>query len=520
MRTVKVQGGDDEGHGFQVTGVLATPANLHPRDLGLGEYAGQVDSVPKISNGLRKNVRDKTARLVLSQLGCLEGIYGDFSELAVDALQRTRDDKESLPEAVKLQLGKTRLFIDADPNERVDDWALLRRFECLAVPVRADYDADFRRIRTKPVLDRHASKVSKASRASEDDAALDCDGPGGFSGWIWVMHMAAPNIGENAQAEDFVEYSVEQQGRHLDEDAYITDMGRIWRNALVSMASLGVEDAIFFPLGMGAFLRNLSKCDRKYFDEERMTQLRRKVADQLMTAIGELSFSHATGKSPGAAGRARGPKRVHLCLMLGTGEEGVQNHNCFLQAAAASLQEWPLFMEVLKLHLNVDSLQFAHNLATQHGAEKVLKVGVLNGANKKLIGNHWFQDGARFAIDENLHRRSASMARTSLLLNFDVEPRPRHAEQLIQNLAWLGGRVLRIGEVVDVPSKMVPAENGHIETAWNGNADVAAKPSKPQGQGGAGRSGGCCRRRAGRSKAGVSPEPLSDVEAAVKTAAP
>ena len=118
----------------------------------------------------------------------------------------------------------------------------------------------------------------------------------------------------------------------------------------------------------------------------------------------------------------------------------------------------------------MDSLQLAHELSSGP-----LKVAVLNGANRKLCGNHWFQSwslkeasyntlhynkynvkqhnmkynlikniisyiiiyyngragGARFAIDENLHRRSASLSRASLLLNFDTEPR-------LRDLALLG----------------------------------------------------------------------------------
>eukprot|EP00419_Tripos_fusus_P062755 CAMPEP_0172907818 /NCGR_PEP_ID=MMETSP1075-20121228/179587_1 /TAXON_ID=2916 /ORGANISM="Ceratium fusus, Strain PA161109" /LENGTH=62 /DNA_ID=CAMNT_0013765497 /DNA_START=44 /DNA_END=228 /DNA_ORIENTATION=- len=59
-----------------------------------------------------------------------------------------------------------------------------------------------------------------------------------------------------------------------------------------------------------------------------------------------------------------------------------------------------------------------------------MKVGLLNGANRELIGNHWFEDGARFAIDENLHRRSASLARAALLLNMGTAARHRRPTQL------------------------------------------------------------------------------------------
>ena len=67
---------------------------------------------------------------------------------------------------------------------------------------------------------------------------------------------------------------------------------------------------------------------------------------------------------------------------------------------------------------------------------------MLNGANRKLIGNHWFQSGARLAIDENIHRRSVSMSRISLLLNMGTEPSERRANELRGNLLWFGGHVV------------------------------------------------------------------------------
>jgi len=103
-------------------------------------------------------------------------------------------------------------------------------------------------------------------------------------------------------------------------------------------------------------------------------------------------------------------------------------------------------MDVLKLRQNVDSLHLAATdlaPATKGGCGAP-KVGILNGANRKLIGNHWFQTGARLAIDENFHRRSASMARAALLLNFDFEARARKPTQLQENVAWLGGQVISL----------------------------------------------------------------------------
>ena len=38
-------------------------------------------------------------------------------------------------------------------------------------------------------------------------AIPDCDGAEGFAGWFWVVHAAAPNIGESSNADDFPAYS-------------------------------------------------------------------------------------------------------------------------------------------------------------------------------------------------------------------------------------------------------------------------------------------------------------------------
>jgi len=44
-------------------------------------------------------------------------------------------------------------------------------------------------------------------------------------------------------------------------------------------------------------------------------------------------------------------------------------------------------------------------------------VAVLNGGNKWTVGNKWFDDGAQFAIDENIVRRSPRMGAVAFVLN-------------------------------------------------------------------------------------------------------
>merc|ERR1712196_517415 len=86
----------------------------------------------------------------------------------------------------------------------------------------------------------------------------------------------------------------------------------------------------------------------------------------------------------------------------------------------------------------------------------VRPVALLNGANKKLLGNHWFSHGARFAIDENLHRRSSSMATASLLLNGGAEPRHRAVHELHNTVRFLGGQVINVSTTFSPQQGDVP----------------------------------------------------------------
>jgi len=213
---------------------------------------------------------------------------------------------------------------------------------------------------------------------------------------------------------------------------------------------------------MGAFLRNLAANDSRYSDPMEMRRLRRRVADEFMHAIVDLCVvksdaARDTAETSGAAKatssskarapaptpvvpKLKGPKHVHLCLVCAN-NESIDNHNCFVEAAAEKLRENSGLSSVLHFRRNVDALQLAHDLLRSDPEGRALKVGLLNGTNRELCGNHWFEDGARFAIDENLHRRSASLARASLLLNLDTAARLRRPKQLVETVRFFGGTV-------------------------------------------------------------------------------
>jgi len=211
---------------------------------------------------------------------------------------------------------------------------------------------------------------------------------------------------------------------------------------------------------MGAFLRNLAANDSRYSDPMEMRRLRRRVADEFMHAIVDLCVLKEDAARDAASGAAKatsrsearapaptpvlpklkGPKHVHLCLVCAN-NESIENHNCFVEAAAEKLRENSGLSSVLQFRRNVDALQLAHDLLRSDPEGRALKIGLLNGANRGLCGNHWFEDGARFAIDENLHRRSASLARASLLLNLDTAARLRRPKQLVETVRFFGGTV-------------------------------------------------------------------------------
>ncbi|CAJ1337008.1 unnamed protein product [Effrenium voratum] len=267
---------------------------------------------------------------------------------------------------------------------------LLGRFDVLALSAAADFDASWHFVRGgKP---------------------------------FWVLHAAALNIGENEHATDFKDYSMES-GK-LDFLAYIEDMGRIYDNILQSAAALGVTDMVFFPFGMGAFLRNLYKLDSEYSQDhlngQRLQELRQGLAQRFVSAISD----------------AKVPFAIHLCIApSGKGDELDANSTAFLSAVLQGIKDNHIKPSAIKILQNADALATAHILA-----ERGSCCALVNGANRRMVGNHWFSHGARMAIDENLHRRSWRMACTAYLLNDGAEAKPRDQHDLANMVLKLGGK--------------------------------------------------------------------------------
>ncbi|CAK9104415.1 Protein HID1 [Durusdinium trenchii] len=207
-------------------------------------------------------------------------------------------------------------------------------------------------------------------------------------------------LGESAQAEDFLAYSVEE--------GYPTSPN----TELLSMPPWPITPMTGF--GPTGFAREIPPRLAAF----RLFALRRHAT---MGPEAQAIFISEASDWTAA------PNEYRLVCV---NPESIDNHNCFVEAAAAKAQLCPELKEVLQLRRNVDSLQ----RCAQNDNKKCARfVALLNGANRKLCGNHWFQSGARYAIDENLHRRSASLSRASLLVNFDTEPRQVFTCRILQH---------------------------------------------------------------------------------------
>lgn len=337
----------------------------------VGEYH---KNFPAITKETRYGVRDQTKKDLESLFGC------SFDELAnnFDPSAPLMKLREALP-LVRLFTTGHQEFYPTDGKE------LLGRFDVLAVPAKMNYDAHWR-------------------------------GPQDKLNYFYIHHAAAINIGESAHARDFKDYSLNGT---LDEEKYVADMARIFENMLTAQEKMGVTDAVWFPFGMGAFLRNLKKNDAAYNDPQTLYQLREKIA----SAFAAAALSH--------------PKlKIHLCLPAAeAGEESTQNHNAFIRALESVKEE---IGEQVRLYINVDATELAQKLAEEKGLGKV---SLANGANRNMIGNHWFDDFAMTAIDENIHRRSILAAAMALVLNEGCVSQVKAKDALKERVLKHGGAV-------------------------------------------------------------------------------
>eukprot|EP00930_Biecheleria_cincta_P073252 TRINITY_DN60564_c0_g1_i1.p1 TRINITY_DN60564_c0_g1~~TRINITY_DN60564_c0_g1_i1.p1 ORF type:complete len:834 (+),score=128.41 TRINITY_DN60564_c0_g1_i1:45-2546(+) len=342
------------------------------------------------SDRRRFEIRDGTKAKVAKELGLSE--FG-----------RPVSEVQSLPPGAR----DTTLFLDSGKDSCGGSSGLagqlLGRFDVLALPATADLDASWR-----------FTRMQKKR--------------------FWVLHAAALNIGESVRARDFPDYR--DKSFHLDLTAYIEDMGRIFDNLHCSAAQLDCLELVWFPFGMGAFLRKLHENDAWYSKDHRdgqlLVELRHTLAQRWVASAEKTAGLTVS-------------RRIHICVSpseRGT-EERDANAAAFLkairQALRASAEErsrrsMPATAWVV--HVDGDALIVAQELANQGRS-----VALVNGANRNLIGNHWFADGARLAIDENLHRRSWTMSALAYVLNHGTQVQTCSSDTLAERVRRIGGRV-------------------------------------------------------------------------------
>eukprot|EP00931_Biecheleriopsis_adriatica_P004486 TRINITY_DN106144_c0_g1_i1.p1 TRINITY_DN106144_c0_g1~~TRINITY_DN106144_c0_g1_i1.p1 ORF type:complete len:892 (+),score=140.00 TRINITY_DN106144_c0_g1_i1:140-2815(+) len=379
----------------RVTGesVMATPTLSPNSDLlaklhDLGVACSTASRAERPSDQHRANVRDGTKAKVAKELGL--ATFGC----------RPSEAFSTLP----LNFKATVLFQDSGEGMWGRDSSegyLLGRFEVLAVSASADFDAEWRFL-------------------------------SGTNRQFCVLHAAALNIGENEKATDFNDYCG-SSGR-LDMSAYVEDMGRIFENLLNAAVRLHANDVVWPPFGMGAFLRNLHKLDSWYSGRHRdgalLVELRHAVASRFVdTFVKKVSTTSNL--------------RVHLCVAPSdAGDEGDANAAAFLKALHAAVKRGKLPAGAARILCYADALMVAQDLANEGRA-----VALVNGANRQLIGNHWFEDGAARAIDENLHRRSWRLAAMAYQLNAGCQAEAVHAQELSRRVRQVGGRVHALPKV-------------------------------------------------------------------------
>jgi hypothetical protein len=334
-------------------------------------------------DSLRNSIRDGTKRKLVQELG--------LSAFGQPASQAT-----ALPPYCKY----THLFHDKGENMHGHGQAeahgqfLLGRFDVLSLVTHADYDAAWKRLNGK----RNP---------------------------FFVIHAAALNVGENEFAPDFKDYA---KVGVLNVTSYIEDTGRIFENIFHAVEQLRIQEFVWFPFGMGAFLRNLYKNDASFSQEnengKKLIQLRQALANRFVDVLKKAS-------TPGKC-------VVRLCVSpSGKADEQDANAYAFLAAVRDAVLQGLLSPSAVKVDLHADAFFLAQQIADEGRL-----AALLNGANRCLIGNHWFDSGARLAIDENLHRRSWQMSAIAYMLNGGAEPMTRFSSDLADAVKKLGGKVV------------------------------------------------------------------------------
>lgn len=236
---------------------------------------------------------------------------------------------------------------------------------------------------------------------------------------VLIHHAAGINIGENTKAQDFRDYALpDKRGvMRLDETRYLNDMKQVFKSVLNAQLLSGTTDAVWFPLGMGAFLRRLNELDNNY-TPQKLDVLRKKIAEQFVQSCLEVN--------------QRNTMVIHLCLS-DVNPESSANYQAFMQALTKAT------LGNVHLHINGDAGEVARQLAL-----KGKQVSLTNGANRNLIGNHWMDNGAERAIDEALCRKFVELAKKAVILNPSTTFSGDYSTRLSSRIHEFGGTVIDV----------------------------------------------------------------------------
>lgn len=196
---------------------------------------------------------------------------------------------------------------------------------------------------------------------------------------------------------------------------YLAKMKATIAAGIEAQIDAGCKKVLWNYFGMGDFIRGAIK------DRAKMYELRKDIAIQFFTAFDEILDSLSPERR----------KAFHLMITGPTGEsftpelqeEPRDNYNAFVFAAAKSR-----YKENIVFCPEKDAFVLAQEIVDieYEGSDQMCPIGVINAGNSHKIGNHWYKGynsdkskfNANFAIDENGHRRSVSMAFFSYLINY------------------------------------------------------------------------------------------------------
>ena len=213
-----------------------------------------------------------------------------------------------------------------------------------------------------------------------------------------ILHAAAPNVGETCRNPPQDIDTFRLGNGQFATQRYLNHYRQMMENVFNAAHFLKLQHLILHPFGMGAFIRNLHCWVKPKVDwhegSEKKNQLRSLMVNEMVKALET---------------NAPRPFMCHMCYPLPERDspEEHENNKKAIEAAMTNHNN-------IKLEPGVDALALANHIASMG-----LPVGMLNSANANRIGNKWDDNGARFAIDENIHRRSHMLCLTSRAFNKD-----------------------------------------------------------------------------------------------------